>query len=424
MAFFNLEGTRLARGGREYAWWFCLDTVFFIFLFAGVFDQATVFNYLPVDLTIFSGVILIILLGTSILLFPKSFTTTRRAAYTAGFLFALILYTGISIFWAPGGEYGSAFLFRLASGGILALSYPIIAVRSSRRRQRQFLWVLGGVCLILTLTIFVYSGTPPWAPHYIAIGRPAGIGAVLGITTAITANERSNSILALSISGLCALGLLVVGSRGPLLSFGITALVIIVISVLNPQYNFQIGDGVGEKNNIMALSGILGLAVVGVMYLIINGILELRTVDRIVNAIINPGRSITERIDLYNNALELWGSSAFSIIAGNGAGSFSVLNSVSSKIAYPHNLLLELLVSTGVIGLILFLGSLFSSVRGALHPTVSSTPVGLAAFGLVLYMFLNAQVTGDLYINRYLFTFMSLLSVISVVRSQQNLTEV
>jgi len=111
-----------------------------------------------------------------------------------------------------------------------------------------------------------------------------------------------------------------------------------------------------------------------------------------------------DRFLIYKQALELGMESPF---IGSGLAAFSI----RTDFLYPHNVLLEIFVEGGMIGVILFMAMLGAALRLFWKYRFSFNPASVAAFSLIL---VASQFSGDIYDSRGLFLFPILaISVVS-----------
>jgi len=95
------------------------------------------------------------------------------------------------------------------------------------------------------------------------------------------------------------------------------------------------------------------------------------------------GSVTMSRVDLIDRAVEYSFESVGSMVFGQGVGGFGVRYFGVDQRAYPHNIFLEVLVETGIIGLILFVSFLASTVL-SINPRSAISPIA------ILYCLLNA----------------------------------
>lgn len=95
-------------------------------------------------------------------------------------------------------------------------------------------------------------------------------------------------------------------------------------------------------------------------------------------------------------------------VLGKGIGSFSINYRGEDIRDYPHNIILETASELGIVGLsVLFLLLLY----GILNAYKNDNLLCYSVFLCFVFMFLNANVSGDFNDNRLLFTFLALLFV-------------
>lgn len=113
----------------------------------------------------------------------------------------------------------------------------------------------------------------------------------------------------------------------------------------------------------------------------------------------------SERIDLFVFAANHIVDDVRSLLFGYGLGSYSILSGEGEGRWYPHNMILEIWVETGFIGVLLFSFFLIHTCRRHLR----ANPFAW----LVLFLFLNAMKSSSLVDLRLFFGFLALLGVYS-----------
>lgn len=386
---------------------FILNLVFCVFLFAGVFEDIKFLSFLPIDLTILAGLLVIGLLTIFLIAYPH-LHVTKPAIFTVLLLIGLVIYITVSFLWADFND-GQGRLFRLSTGGLITIVYPLLAIGTKQWRQKQFLMVLAVAGGVFAVSIFAAQGTPNWAPHYIAVARPTGICGVIGFATLATSNSLSRAAVALAVAIGCVLMIFISGSRGPFIALLLSFAFIWTIVYITPSDNSQI---IGRLISSPSLNTSI-LAASPFVFLIVvtkSTILPVESVgnaSRFFTLLRGGGASASKRIQIYQDGIEMWLDTPASIFFGHGIGSFS-----SRYGGYPHNIFLELLVTGGLFALLWFVIAILWSARGTVSRKESPSFQLIAGLALVVYMLVNAQVTGDLYINRYLFVFIGFIPLI------------
>ena len=95
---------------------------------------------------------------------------------------------------------------------------------------------------------------------------------------------------------------------------------------------------------------------------------------------------------------------------GHGMGAWPVLHFQGDFRAYPHNLILEIMVEFGLCGLGLFVWLLIAAARG-LGPVarIASDPLRVIVLMVAVGAMANAMVSGDIPDNRFLFASLGLM---------------
>jgi hypothetical protein len=384
-----------------------LHSVFCVFLFAGVFENMKALAFLPIDLTILAGLLVIGLL-TIFLIANPSLHATKPAIITVLLLVGLVIYISVSLLWA-GVDDGQGRLFRLSTGGIITMVYPLLAVGTTQWRQKQFLMVLAVAGGAFAVSILAVGGVPNWAPHYIAVARPTGICGVIAFATLATTNSLSRATVALAVAIGCLLMILISGSRGPFIALLISFAFIWTIAYFTPSDDDRV---IGRWMSSLRLNTTVLVASLIIFLLVISNptifpVESLGNAGRFLTLLRGGGASASIRIQLYEASVVMWLDTPASIFFGQGIGSF-----ISRNGGYPHNIFLELLITGGLVALLWFVTALLWSAQGAISRKESPSFQLIAGLALVVYMLANAQVTGDLYINRYLFVFLGFVSLI------------
>jgi len=106
--------------------------------------------------------------------------------------------------------------------------------------------------------------------------------------------------------------------------------------------------------------------------------------------------SIYARLDLYQKSIYYILDNPF----GYGFGSFGLLYTGEDVRFYPHNIILEVFVELGIIGMFMFILLIYHGFKS--HSTTN------IFFYLFLIAFINAQFSGDLASNSYMFVYLFL----------------
>ena len=131
-----------------------------------------------------------------------------------------------------------------------------------------------------------------------------------------------------------------------------------------------------------------------------------RTIARLLTVSTAPGSSFGSRFGFWEASISVVDTRPFT---GYGLGSWPIVT--SGGIAdYPHNIVLEVLVELGAVGLVLLLLVIGFGFVTALRTMRSGTHLtGWLLLTLAGFMLINAMISSDINGNRYLFAYIGLL---------------
>lgn len=314
-------------------------------------------------------------------------TNSKKIIIFASIIF---FYLFITVLYSANIQFG---FIKLA---IMVVSYiPLIITTYMVFCQKSltsfFLYLLifassTGTIIALVIAPFDYSTVYSFSLlrwSHVVFGRIIGLALLVnGYLILSGYKEITRNYLQISFQVL-SIGLLFSGARGTmLLSFiGIITLTILIKSQL--------------YNKLAVFTQIF----ISVLFFALimpsqNRILEMN--DFFLNKQITDS-SILSRIEAYQIAIERWGSSP---VIGIGLGGFNTFykSNLPQKMIYPHNLLLEILVELGLVGIILFHTFFFLLFRNLWKIRHEFTILFLYAFGLAIF-------SKDLASNPMLFAF-------------------
>jgi O-antigen ligase len=380
------------------------EMLFMLFLMAGRYKADPRFQWITewtsIDLTalLFGGCGLA---ATVIILGKKH----RLSAASPAFLLAAAAFFGyvvLSVLWTPGGAYARSKLLHVGvlTAGTLASCTVIVASR--RYRVERLFVVFAGFCVWLAVESMLAhfrtgSGRSVMAlgGNYLGLGRMIGAAALMTLSYALfLARPGLPRVGGLVLTvGFCVV-LLVLGGRMPLLATAAGALVPLVFVLgLDPRYTREWSRWV--------YGGLLILAAVFVVYLFVSS--ETPQTLRRMSALMDGDldSSAYGRLESYESAVHFWWEQP---VFGHGIGAWPILHLRNDVRAYPHNLVLEVLVEFGLAGLLL-LGAMMACAwrsLGTLREIVAD-PLRITIVMLLVNALCNAMVSGDLSDNRFLF---------------------
>lgn len=380
-----LSGAAPADGvpGAEYLYLFLLFPGISVFLGVGLYHVSIVFFLLAMGLLVLRserlvvpGSLLLVLLG----------------------FWLFLLYAGLSMWWSASSSYASFKFSRLAVVCSLLVLAPVLAF-PERDRVYGFLKLsLYMSLLVAALVVYGYL-SPDYARPYeiygsashIRPGRAIGFGIVVATHYLLATRRRADRYTYGFVLGVLLLGIVVSGSRGPLVAASAAAGVLVLLEL-------SITRGETARAALFVLLSALGVLALFALHVGLGIVVP--TFDRIVPLLQgNLDPSTVGRLRLYRAGVVHWLESP---VFGNGLGSFAPWFYGEDAMGYPHNLVLEILAELGLIGLLLFVAVLGVAAR-SLVTNLRTHPVAILLVGLLVFALLNASLSKDLQGNRLLF---------------------
>lgn len=115
--------------------------------------------------------------------------------------------------------------------------------------------------------------------------------------------------------------------------------------------------------------------------------------------------AVNERFTYYQSAFSVFLDHPF---VGVGFGEWPISHGLGDVSLHPHNIFLEILSETGLVGLAWFMALLYVVFRNLKLRFYFSTPERSSLILITIFSFINAQKTGDLHDNLLLFFTLSL----------------
>lgn len=311
---------------------------------------------------------------------------------------AVILFLGymlLTTFWAPNKELAFDKAYEVSLLLAVALLLAVVRQRDAAANVAHgfffTLLAVGGAmaCLAILQSTGGRVSAPGGGPN--TFGRNMGLTALSAIYFA--SRSRASVPTKVAAGAMVIVALLLVltcGSRGGLLSACMGAMTIIVLSRTS------------LTRKTLSLGGIAAMGTVALFFTPAGRnaleVFEHRIVEQTLE-----NRYMSSRDDLWGHAIEL---AQLQPTFGLGLNGYR-----ANSWTYPHNLILEVWVEGGYIGLaLLFLaGSLF--VHGAWRHRHTISSPAIAALVLAAAA---AQTSGDLFDSRGVFLLMALISPVAV----------
>jgi len=329
----------------------------------------------------------------------------------------------ISTLYTPSPEYGNMKAFSFLFFNWALFLFPILVIREEKTCWRIiFLLVaLGGVVSLSTIftllkgisqqNLLLSYRASFLGINSISYGGWVGMIAILLISVLPRINKRIQRITAILMILLLTVALLVSNSRGPLLSFILTLLVILIVRFRSIP-----------KKKLAFLFGIFIILII-VTFTLLPAQLTSRYTDIFQNRQSQnylTYYTVNARLHAWITSLQIASENLITFIFGVGSGGFSNKIYFQDIRLYPHNIFLEVLCELGLIGLVLivwhFLSILLDGIRTLSGRTTDEQKVLLFAFLMMtIFGLISAQFSGDLNDNRRLWFYLGLLVAIMTV---------
>lgn len=399
---------------------FSFEMVIVLYIYSNVFQ--VLLPELPVDSTIIFF-LLSVGCGGLVLL--------REGVYLRGFYLVVaflpyLLWAALSLAWTPSRQLVYENLQLLATVDLWMLIVGAMIIGHKRARMARFLTLCAVLSLIVAamgLYVYFVYGSFKYAGWdvgrvYNEWGRAVATGAV--VLLVLFLRSRFGSARQLLLGGLlalCALFIFVGSSRSALLVLAVPTLLFMAVN-LAPSGQRGIALSRAQLLLLMVMA-----AVVTVVTVMISSGYQIDTVNRLLKVFAQAENTDlimgANRFDYFNAA---WHYFAQSPLIGHGVRSFTVLHrGVESEGVQPHNIFLELLSDTGLVGFAAFGLLLFVALRPVTLRRLRTDPVLLCVAMLFTGRFTAAMFGQDLCFQNVLFLTIGLLALRPV--SAQNREE-
>ncbi|OQB20519.1 MAG: O-Antigen ligase [Firmicutes bacterium ADurb.Bin182] len=385
---------------------FSFELTFALFLFAWAYkaDPRFSFSIDPTQLffmiSVFSGTLVFI-------------AEKKRIGKKAGLIvlsgIAFVMLALLSLVWTEGDLYAQKKALYLSTLTLWALIGAAVIIASDKTRMVRFLnSVLLFSVWIAAQSTMEYINNGPGVinlnSNYLALGYTMGMGSLILAAYGFFSDEsRLKRAFMLIACVYFIFLLLIMGGRGPLIG----CLASLSVPLLAGGRS-QIADKSKLKGYILFTAVLFSAIVLASLYFYLKD-LPAATLERMLLFLDSGmGTSVGTRIEYYSVAQKLWLSRPLS---GYGIGSWPVLNGLPDSIAYPHNLILEILVEMGIAGLLLFGLAVFFAFKNFNKQIAPSAafpgPLNKMLFFNVI---IGAMFSGDLNDNRILFAVLGLMA--------------
>ena len=386
---------------------FSFELLFILFLFAWSYKADPKLGWVPIDLT---QLFFILSVCSGIFIFlaeKKKFEKKATFIVLSGLTF--ILYILISLTWTLGDIYAQQKVLNFSTLTLWALIAGAFIIASDKIRLARFIKLILLIAVWIaaeSIIEYINSGSDiiNLNSGYLSLGYTLGMGVLICAAYGFLSDGILAKRIFMIIMSLYFLFVLfILGGRGPLLSTMLSLPVPLLFGSRLAQSN---------KTKLKKYAGFftfifLVIALIS-FYLYLKGSLTATLYRMFLLLEPGMGQSAGTRVEYYTISESLWLSAP---VFGYGIGSWPILNGLPDMIFYPHNLVLEILVELGLIGLILFGLIAFFALKGFIKQNKKrSIYWGSIVLMLFVNAFIGAMLSGDINDNRILFVLLGLMA--------------
>lgn len=390
---------------------FSFEAVLALFLYSN--NLKIFFPAFPVDETI----VLLVASAPSFLYLLWRDGLPRQAVPVLAVALLFFGWMTLGLFWTPSRTQAIRIVGYNLVFNLYALTAICLVVVTRRSRLRRFLLCVAVIGLFLAGNgLWIWATTKSFRFYrdfaenriYLAWGYPAAAAAAVILAASLRLPLFSwRQLTSLLLLTTLVLFLLISTGRGPLLAFVASALVPLLAfkSVLRP------GSLAISRIQIFTILVLLAGAFY-VAYTFVTGQLSdtLARLTIVYNDITGDAAYRRHhRLNYWRQALYFWEKAPW---FGHGPASFSILyGAYEDSGAHPHNVLLEIAVDYGLLGIILFLTLLYVAIRGFRVERFRHDPDYLCVWMVFAGVAFGAMVSVDLAAHASLFAAIGLLTL-------------
>ena len=389
---------------------FSFEMIVVLYIYSNVFQ--VLLPKLPIDSTV---IFFLLSIGCGSLIMLREGVYLRGLHLVMAYL-PYLFWAFLSITWTLSRTMVFDNLKLLATVDLWMLILGGMIIANKRERVVRLMALIAMMALVVALVgigIYIKYGSFKYAAWgvgrvYNEWGRGVTNGAVIILVLFLRSRFASLRQLVLGgLLGICTLFILVSSSRSALVSLAVPALLFMAINAAPPGRR---GFSLSRAQILLLLMGVL--AVTGLGLLITSGF-QIDTVQRLMKVLDQADNTDmvlqANRFDYYMAAIEFFFQSP---LIGNGVRSFSImLRGFEMDGAEPHNIFLELLCDTGLVGFVLFLLLLLQAFRPISLNRLRADPLLLCATMLFTARFTVAMFGQDLAFQNLLFFTLALLAM-------------
>lgn len=389
---------------------FSFEAIVALYLYSNVFQ--ILLPPLPVDTTV---VLFVLSVGCGGLVILKEGVYLRGFYLTVAFL-PYLLWAALSLAWTPSRQLVYENLQLLATVDLWMLIVGAMILAHKRARMLRFLALCAALSLIVAaigLYVYFVYGSFKYAGWdvgrvYNEWGRAVATGAIVLLVLFLRSRLGSvRQLLLGGLLGLCALFVFVGSSRSALLVLAVPTLLFMAVN-LAPSGQRGIALSRAQLLLLMVVA-----AVVTVVTVMISSGYQIDTINRLLKIFTQAENTDlimgANRFDYFGAA---WQYFAQSPLIGHGVRSFTVMHrGIEMEGVQPHNIFLELLSDTGLVGFAAFGLLLALALRPLTLRRLRTDPVLLCVAMLFTGRFTAAMFGQDLCFQNMLFLTIGLLAL-------------
>lgn len=368
-------------------------TLLVIALYAGSADLSRIVSGAPsVELRSLIGVPALMASSITVLSSKRHPRRSGGSQIFMGSLTGWFIFVAASAYWAPSSEYMSTYILDVLWLGAFALAGYAIARRATVRELRY-------LALLIFALGMLFAGEA-LATNAVGHGRFSAFGGgpnvfvrvvVLACIFGVMLFFEERRLIFLATAPLLLTTAILSGSRGGLVALFGAVLLFLIVQLRSAKKLFRA---------LMCL-GAVALIVIGVVWRVPGAAqwVESRFGDTLLGEeVYTSGRDV-----LFQAAVELFQANPLF-----GAGLTAFPNRYGG--GYPHNIFLESLASTGILGTLLLCGAVVSGLSVALRQSRQNRHA-TALLIAVVFLILAAQFSGGLYDSRLIWFLMPFVLV-------------
>ena len=387
------------------------EAIFIFFLASVNYKADPRLSFIPIDLTL-----IFLSLGAAMGLLIM----LREGIYLPGLtlvsLFLIfVAWAMITNLWTPSKVYAPRKLLELATLSLWSIIGTAMIIANRPERLRRFLLLLlvfataasaDGIIQYTTTGQYDTTGSLAGSAdfrleNYISQGRFYGMGALVASAAWFQTSPLSKRGVAMTaVFVICWVGLLICGGRSPIL--GVLAGMLLPLALGLRVANRQL---LASKAALVSI-GLLLLIAIALVQASADYSENLRALERFNALFSKEEGGQTARLAYWRSAWHFWLDHP---VFGNGIGSFPVRFHGADIDSHPHNLILEVLVELGLVGLMLLAAFSLAAVRGISLRRLREEPLLMCAAMLCISMFVSAMTSSDITGNRNVFAMLGLL---------------